>query len=376
MLAHTFRARNFRVLEPLEWSPSGLCLLCGPNGSGKSTTLDVLLFLRTLFERGLESALSAVQGQYFRSLDAPEDEPVEFEVEVGELLWRLRFPMSVYGLRGAYGEELLRAGQPILRAGMFDEGWYLGGERRDRDELRCCARVLWDSNEAQWMRPLADALAGIRVYKSYWLNQVQQPQQTFNRDSYLSMNGRNLWAVLANWRSAPSRHGHNFEWVMSIARSAFPSQITTIDFDNGIPYILGPRGVNSEMGLPASRAAEGLLTGLLHLAAIAGSRPGATIAIDEMENQLHPHAIRLILAAMRDKAEERELTIVLTTHSPVVMNSFRDQPEQVYVLERSARPFPASMAALHSEEWLAQAKLGSLYERLAFAAPLRDEPRS
>lgn len=75
MLAHTFRARNFRVLEPLEWSPSGLCLLCGPNGSGKSTTLDVLLFLRTLFERGLESALSAVQGQYFRSLDAPEDEP-------------------------------------------------------------------------------------------------------------------------------------------------------------------------------------------------------------------------------------------------------------------------------------------------------------
>ena len=30
---------------------------------------------------------------------------------------------------------------------------------------------------------------------------------------------------------------------------------------------------------------------------------------------------------------------------------------------------PASMTALHSAEWIAQAKLGTLYERLAFAAP-------
>ena len=27
------------------------------------------------------------------------------------------------------------------------------------------------------------------------------------------------------------------------------------------------------------------------------------------------------------------------------------------------------MSSLHSEEWLAQSKLGTLYERLAFAAP-------
>jgi hypothetical protein len=74
---------------------------------------------------------------------------------------------------------------------------------------------------------------------------------------------------------------------------------------------------------------------------------------------------------MRLKSEERALTIVLTTHSPVVMNCFRDEPEQVWVLERARdkASVPSTMTELHSEEWLAQAKLGSLYERLAFAAP-------
>lgn len=370
MPSATIRSRNFRVLAPLDWSPSGVCLLCGPNGSGKTTTLDILGFLRTLFERGHESALSAVGGQYFRNVDAADEDPVSFELTVGDLTWKVRFPMSSFGLRGTHGEELLRDGQPILRAGMFEEDWVLNGTRRSRDEVRTCARVLWDTNEAPWMKPLADALGGMRVYKSYWLNQVQRHELIAARDTFLSTNGRNLWAVLANWKAAPRRYGDQFEWVMSEARAAFPDLIATIEFDRDLPFLYRPGALDVDKGLPPARMADGLLTGLLHLTAVAGARPGSLLAFDEMENQLHPHAIRMLLAAMRRKAEERELTIILTTHSPVVMNAFRSEPEQVYVLEHAAQPFPAAMATLHSEEWLAQAKLGTLYERLAFASPI------
>jgi len=43
----------------------------------------------------------------------------------------------------------------------------------------------------------------------------------------------------------------------------------------------------------------------------------------------------------------------------------------VYVLGHGVKDLdvPAPMTDLHNEEWLAQAKLGSLYERLAFGAP-------
>lgn len=366
---NTIRARNFRRLGRLEWSPSGVCLLCGPNGSGKTTTLDVLLFLRTLFERGQESAFTAVSGQYFRSLEVPAEEPVEFELVVGDLRWRLLFPVSLLGVRGHFGEELYRGDEMMLRAGMFDESWHLGSEAHPRDEVRCCARVLWDRDEAPWMKPLADVLAGLRVYKSYWLNQVQRQEQAPGRDSYLASNGRNLWSALANWKGSPTRYQGQFEWVMAAARAAFPDLISTVEFDRGLPYLYAPGATEADQGLPPSRAAEGLLTGLLHLTAVAGSKSGSIVAFDEMENQLHPHAIRSLLSSMRSRAEEHDLTIILTTHSPVVLNSFRDEPEQVYVLDRAAPTVPVAMTDLHSEEWLAQAKLGTLYERLAFAAP-------
>lgn len=371
----TIVAKNFRAIEYLEWSPTSVCLLCGPNGAGKSTALSIFRFLRILFDFGLESALQRLDGQHFRRHDALEDEPVVFEVSVDDLRWKLSFPMSLVGLRGPFGEELYRGQELVLRAAMFDEGWYLGAERHTRDERRCCAKVLWDRGDADWMEPLTRALLNMRVYDSYWLNQVQRPDMTDTRAAYLADSGRNLWAVLANWKASPINYGGQFEAVMSAARQAFPGLVSTVEFARGSPDIFPPGATEAAQGLPPSRAAEGLLTGLLHLTALFGARPGSVLAFDEVENQLHPHAIRALLAIMRRRAEERDLTVLLTTHSPVVLNAFREEPEQVYVLERTGpgEPVPTAMTKLHSEEWLAQAKLGTLYDQLAFGAPATEK---
>jgi predicted ATPase len=122
-------------------------------------------------------------------------------------------------------------------------------------------------------------------------------------------------------------------------------------------------------------ASDGMLVGLLHLTAVAGASEGSVIAIDEMENQLHPHAIRSILRAMRQRAEEYNLTILLTTHSPVLMNEFKDTPEQLFVTEPGHDKFPVPLDELHAPEWLAHFSLGDLYDRLEFGAPapLQDE---
>lgn len=373
MYETTIQARNFRVIKHLKWSPSGVCLLSGPNGSGKSTTLDAFRFLRALFERGNEAAFNAVDGRYLRRSGAPEEEPVVFELVVGDIRWVLRFPVSSIGLKGTFGEELYRGDAIVLRAAMFDEGFYLGKERRSLEilEQRCCAKWLWDRGEDAWMKPLVEVLTGIRVYKPYWLNPVKGDEPVEPRSVHLSGSGKNLWSVLANWKSSPTRYRGQFEWVMSSARDAFPGLISTVEFDRGLPVLYPAGATESEQGLPPSRAADGLLTGLLHLTAVAGAKPGSILAFDEVENQLHPHAIRSLIEAMRRQAEERDLTILFTTHSPVVMNAFRESPEQVYVLELAEpdRSVPVPMTELHSEEWLAQAKLGTLYERLAFGAP-------
>jgi predicted ATPase len=92
-----------------------------------------------------------------------------------------------------------------------------------------------------------------------------------------------------------------------------------------------------------------------------------------MENGLHPHAIRVLVRAMREIAEERDLTIILTTHSPVLMDEFRGEPEQFYVTEFGRVPSPVRLAELHDPRWLSQFSLGDMYEQLRFGAPSTKE---
>ena len=368
-MALTFTATNYRVLKELRWSPAGVCLLTGANGAGKTTTLSAFQFLAALFQRGHEAALGSQGGLNFRRLGAPPDEPVTFSLSVGDLTWILRFPMSAEGLKGAYGEELRRGDEVLLRAGMFQDEWFLGNQRLPRDEVRCCLRVLWDRGETPELAPLVSQVNNVRVHLSYWLNQAQRVEPVTGRDSFLHYTGRNLWSVLANWKAAPMRYSGQYDWVLQEARRAFPGLIGTLEFDRGIPYFFAPDAEDAAEGLLPDRMADGLLTGLMHLTAIAGASRGALLAFDEMENQLHPHAIRSILHAMRQRAEEKDLTIILSTHSPVLMNAFGDSPDDLFVLHRGPSVQPVSLTTLHSEDALAQVTIGDLYDQLDFAAP-------
>ena len=59
------------------------------------------------------------------------------------------------------------------------------------------------------------------------------------------------------------------------------------------------------------------------------------------------------------------------------MNEFRDHLDRVFVLDHSdrTRSLPVPVTELHTEDWLEQAKLGTLYDRLAFASPFGDTPK-
>jgi predicted ATPase len=367
----TLVLRNFRVIRNFSWSPgTGVCLLAGPNGSGKTTTLDALSFLKALFTRGHEIAFNTVGGEFFRSIHAEEGDPTSFELKAGDVKWRLKFPMSSSGLMGTFGEELWHGQDLILQTKMFEDKWKLGGVPQEFEDSRCCAKLFWDRGTPEWMRPFVNLLSDFRIHKSPWLNQVHE-RDASNSHTYLHPTGKNLWAVLANWKAAQIRYGKQFDWVMGCMSRAFPDITGVIEFDRGIPIIYGPGSVDVEHGLPSARMADGFLTGLIHLTATAGARSGSTIAFDEVENQLHPHALRSILASMRERAEAQGLTIILTTHSPVVMNTFKGQESKFYVLDkRSSNVVPVALNELHNPDWLEHFSLGDLYEGEQFGAPL------
>ncbi|AKT41398.1 AAA family ATPase [Chondromyces crocatus] len=365
--------RDFHGLAKVTWSPEGVCLVAGPNGSGKSTLLDALAFLRDAFVRGVPHAVTQQRGATgIRRLDASGPPEVLLGMSVGDVSWELRLTVEGSSVGAAPGEVVKRAEQVLLRRAAHSDVWYLGRDRRSADtEGRTCLRVSWEVQQSPVLAPLVNALRSFQVYGLYSLEGLRNGGTGSEGEERLDPSGKNLFIVLRNWKAAPRRFGDKFAWVLRQAKLAFPGLIDDIEFDPPVGQIVPTRfykpGVQT--ALPMHRAPDGLLVGLLHLTAVASAQEGAVIAIEEMENQLHPHAIRKLLAAMREIAEERRLTILLTTHSPVLMNEFRDQPEQFYVLEPGRDVLPVSLDQLHDPEWLAHFQLGDLYDRLEFGAP-------
>jgi hypothetical protein len=239
------------------------------------------------------------------------------------------------------------------------------------EEPRTCLRAAWERTRDARLVPLVDAISGLRIYDEKWsVPRLWDAALPTSTDNVLHVAGRNLFSVLAAWRTAPKRHEGKYEWVRDKARLAFHDIFEDLEVepqgDTVVARFVSP---GSKEDLPIRRAADGLIVGLLHLTAVAGARHGVLVAIDEMENQLHPHAIRVILEAMRERAEELDLTIVLTTHSPVLMDEFAGHVDRFFVTEPGRPEAPVRLDDLHDPRYLSQFALGDLYERLKFGAP-------
>lgn len=355
--------KNFRVYESLDISPEGLCVLAAPNGSGKTTFNKALALLSTLFNRDMEAALTIVSPRFLRRIQSPNNSPVEMSLSVEDVTWKLRLPVDSQGLTGYYGEELARNGSIIARAAMHQKEWFYEGKQRSipMDEHRCCARIVWDEHRPDWLGPLHQFCTTLRVYDNYHINRLSDPWQRGGKHTFLHPTGVNLWTVLDNWKGSRAM-GARYNWVIEKTRQAFPGLISDIDF---VPA-LGVFRPDSEQALPPELLAAGLLTGLCHLTAVAGAEQGSTLTFDEVDDNLHPHAIRTVLKAMDEEAERRDLTIFVTTHSPVVLNYFRGRESSIYVIERAANRATSTSEIIaldeaRSKDWLAHFDPGDLY---------------
>jgi hypothetical protein len=361
----TIRAWNFRGIEHLDWSPRGVCLLSGPNGAGKTTVLAALEFVRNVFLRGVSEAIRfAGEAEALRNLRAAPDADVVFELQSGDVVWRLEIPIEGRGVHSYHGERLLRGGQVVLDVPRLQKSYTLAGKVREREsEDRVYIQILSAVEPAGWLGFFQRRVGAMRTYDFMFHDPL--PADFPGGPSALLAWGGNLIPVLSEWKTAPRRNKGRFEWVLAHLKRAFPDVLEDIEFlPDGRAVFYPTRAPDPDATLPLHLAPAGLLTGLRQLTAVAGAEDGALLGFDEVENQLHPHAIRTILKAMRERAEEMDLSIVLTTHSPVVMDEFKGHEDQFYVLERNpGHSVPVPLTEVRDPEWLAHFALGDLYER-------------
>jgi predicted ATPase len=372
--AITVETRNFRVLRWTNWTPSGVCVVVGPNGAGKTTLLTLLEFLRNAYRYSAPRAIDHIGGVYgLRSWGVPEEEPVFVAFTVGDLRWELQLTAQGSTLSERLGERVTRGDQVVLsRPALSQRLVYRGGERpiAEREE-RLGIRIVADADNPEEFGPLVRALNGARVYRSYNLWGLQMNGSRQSGDLYLHPTGQNAFSVLRNWRDRRDLKPQ-YEFVVTRLQSAFPEVFADLDFHvAGLTISVDLIDPKSNQPCPLALAPDGWITGLLHLTAVAGAPKGSLLAIDDFGNDLHPYAIRELTQAFRDWAEERDLIVCLASHSPVLLDEFKEQPGSVFVMEQGMEKCPVPLTELYDTDWLARFSLGRLYEHGEFGGQQR-----
>jgi predicted ATPase len=247
-----------------------------------------------------------------------------------------------------------------------DDALIAGKTEPARDRL--AASIALDSIAD--LAPLGDLLTRYRLYGQYDIRELRRRGSDDSTERRLDRRGANVFSVLRNWRDRRADR-HRFEFVLGGLRDVFPDFFEDLEFSKAAQIVGAELRIRPyDKLLSTGLAPDGWFVALLHLTAVASMDPGDVIAIDEPENALHPHAIRTLLELVRDWSTQQQATILLATHSPVLIDAFRECPEQLYVMEPGHEVLPVALSELRERSWLNHFALGDLYAHDEFGAPL------
>jgi predicted ATPase len=328
------RLRNYRSIADADVALGRLLFLVGPNGSGKSNFLDALRLTSESLQASLDQALRS-RGGVTEVRRRSTGHPTHFVID---------FEFMGPGYTGHYGFQV-----GAVRGGGFrvtDEycGMWLAareteGRRLADVRFHVSAGVLKDSSEPVMppvsdqrlylgvaagldvFRPAFDGLSGITSF-SLTPDVMRQPQ-TPDSGEFLRRDGSNIASVLH--RIQRSAHGLEDkerieEYLQQIVpgmrgvQAAEVGNWETLEFSQDVP------GARNPWRFQAQSVSDGTLRALGVLVALFAGTGGtlSPIGIEEPESALHPAAAEVLLDALRDASERRQ--VIVTTHSPDLLD--------------------------------------------------------
>ena len=176
----------------------------------------------------------------------------------------------------------------------------------------------------------ATRMAAIKSYRSWYVGRdspVRRPQRTDGDPNFLEEDFSNLALVvndLLSRRLEPSLDSYLKRFYESY-ESLHPRV-----FGNTIELIVNKAGLGSS--LPASRLSDGTIRFIALLAILCHPEPPPLICIEEPEIAMHPDSLDLVVELLKQASERTQL--IVTTHSPWLIDRLSAKPDQVVVCDR------------------------------------------
>ena len=179
----------------------------------------------------------------------------------------------------------------------------------------------------------------------------------------LLRDGSNLWSVLYSLsQNGTDKLDELFRHIRQVPDEPYSSFdfVTTSLGD----VIFGMYEKHSNKLSDARMLSDGTLRTLAVLTAVATGERFSPVVVEEFDNGLHPSRVAALVQAIARLSKERNVNVLLSTHSPAVLNALTpEQQEHVVLAFRSkdycSRLLPLNQVARY-DELLERGRLGDL----------------
>ncbi len=373
----SIRVENYRALRKVELSGlTDITVLLGPNGSGKSTLFDLFNFLAECFQFGLRHAWDR-RGRAKELKSRGTEGPIVFELKYRE---RPKDPVITYHLaidEGSKGPEVAEEwlqwrrgsnGKPFrFLTFKHGSGSVVSGDLPEREEARTETRLRSpDLLAVSTLGQLAEhpRVAALREFITDWYVSYLSIDQTRSQpeagpQERLTKSGDNLPNVIQYLKE---QYPERLEHIFSVLRQRIP-RLERVDAEP-MPdgrLLLQIKDAPFAQPVLSKFASDGTLKMLAYLTLLNDPEPPRFIGIEEPENFLHPRLLPELAEECRAATERSQLLI--TTHSPFLLNTMRAQ--EVRVLYRDIEGFTQVVRASDipgiKEQMASSASLGYLW---------------
>ncbi len=342
--------RHYKSLENVDLELGPLTVFVGRNGSGKSNIVDAIKFVRDAARNGLDWAVTERHGveavrqwsegntaedirisvnHKYQTIDISTHVSCELSIrrtedgyavshEVGEAkTWDTAFKSQVDYYRNEVGEVFLREQDFFPEP---DESHFM----LRSDELFLTRAT----SDDEAFHPVSD----VEVY-TIFPNTLRDPQK-ISQSPHLSQHGDNLASILR--RLSNNRDVSPITEIEGLVAKIMPRlHRITVESLGGyiVPRFLMREESGEEHYFDVNHLSDGTLRVLGILVALYQDPGPAVIALEEPELTVHPGALPLLADAMKEASKRRQ--VIVTTHSPDLLDQF--DPDVIRVVEMDDR---------------------------------------
>ena len=383
------KIQGYRSLKDVSWVPGNLNVLIGPNGSGKSNLLRVLEMISISARGQLGKHIQRAGGMDPLVWDGMADgikfvvetSPVEknkdvvkdslaYKMDMGRIgkgsTYRIDYELlGNYYLvkKGEHTEPFKMIERDARSAVVFDENEHslVAPEESIIEEESLLSLTSGPFTQNRFIPPFQAYLAGWSIYHDLHVNMdapIRQPTIA-RHETRVEPDGQNLISVLHTLYTGDRDFKNDINLAM---RAAFGDDFEELVFppaaDQRIQLRVRWKTLSREQS--AADLSDGTLRFLFLLTVLASPNPAPLIAIDEPETGLHPLMLPIVAEYAVDASERTQ--VILTTHSPQLLDAFKDViPKTTVVKWAEGETVLQNVEGERLNLWLKEYSLGSLF---------------